>query len=195
MVKHMCQDFGGETERDVAVPRDADGPAVDPIALLAVDEVTVTTLVDNTFDALLVSDGDVSRPPMGAGLVSSTLFDGDRTVAGLIAEHGFSALVTVRSGTRYSKLLFDTGTSPEGMAVNSERLGIDLSDLQGVVLSHGHFDHAAASVVWPVSGPATAFPSLSTPPSGPAAAWRCPASKRWNYLRCRRVPWHERALR
>jgi 7,8-dihydropterin-6-yl-methyl-4-(beta-D-ribofuranosyl)aminobenzene 5'-phosphate synthase len=142
MVKHMCQDFGGETERDVAVPRDADGPAVDPIALLAVDEVTVTTLVDNTFDALLVSDGDVSRPPMGAGLVSSPLFDGNRTVAGLIAEHGFSALVSVRRGTRCSKLLFDTGTSPEGMAVNSERLGIDLSDLQGVVLSHGHFDHA-----------------------------------------------------
>ncbi|MFG2266628.1 MBL fold metallo-hydrolase [Streptomyces sp. NPDC048720] len=28
------------------------------------------------------------------------------------------------------------------MSVNAERLGIDVGGLQGVVLSHGHFDHA-----------------------------------------------------
>ena len=138
----MCQDFGEAAERRAAVPRSAHGPAVDPIALLPVDEVTVTTLVDNTFDALLVSQGDIGRPPIGTGLVVAPVFDGGRTVAGLLAEHGFSALVTVRRGTRRSTLLFDTGTSPEGMATNAERLGIDFSDLQGVVLSHGHFDHA-----------------------------------------------------
>jgi 7,8-dihydropterin-6-yl-methyl-4-(beta-D-ribofuranosyl)aminobenzene 5'-phosphate synthase len=31
---------------------------------------------------------------------------------------------------------------PEGMAGNAERLELDLADVQGVVLSHGHFDHA-----------------------------------------------------
>ena len=46
------------------------------------------------------------------------------------------------AGTPSSTLLFDTGASPDALAVNAERLGIDLGGLQGVVLSHGHFDHA-----------------------------------------------------
>ncbi len=138
----MCQDVGNLSERAAAAPRAADGPAVDPVALLPVDEVTVTTLVDNTFDALLVPEGDITRPAPGTGVVSAPLFEEGRTIAGLVAEHGFSALVTVRTGTRRSTLLFDTGASPEAMAVNAERLGLDFGDLQGVVLSHGHFDHA-----------------------------------------------------
>ena len=64
------------------------------------------------------------------------------TKAGLVAEHGFSALVTVRTGDRTHTLLFDTGISPNGMADNMERLGIDATDIEAVVLSHGHFDHA-----------------------------------------------------
>lgn len=123
-------------------PRGAEGPAVDPVTLEPVDEVTITTLIDNTFDALLVSEEGVTRPPMGTGLVAAPLFDGGRTAAGLQAEHGFSALVTVRRASTSSTLLFDTGVSPQGMAINAERLGVDLGDLQGVVLSHGHFDHA-----------------------------------------------------
>jgi 7,8-dihydropterin-6-yl-methyl-4-(beta-D-ribofuranosyl)aminobenzene 5'-phosphate synthase len=138
----VCDEPGGTAERVAAAPRSADGSAVDPIPLLPVDEMTVTTLVDNTFDALLASQEGVARPPFGSGLVAAPLFEAGRTAAGLLAEHGFSALVTVRRGTTTSTLLFDTGVSPDGMAVNAERLGIDFSDLQGVVLSHGHFDHA-----------------------------------------------------
>ena len=48
----------------------------------------------------------------------------------------------MRSGSTSSTLLFDTGASPDALAVNAERLGIDVGGLQGVVLSHGHFDHA-----------------------------------------------------
>jgi 7,8-dihydropterin-6-yl-methyl-4-(beta-D-ribofuranosyl)aminobenzene 5'-phosphate synthase len=39
-------------------------------------------------------------------------------------------------------LPFDAGASPEAMALNAERLGVELAGLQGVVLGHGHFDHA-----------------------------------------------------
>jgi 7,8-dihydropterin-6-yl-methyl-4-(beta-D-ribofuranosyl)aminobenzene 5'-phosphate synthase len=137
----MCEDLGHAAEREAATPRAADGPAVDPIVLAPADEVTVTTLVDNTFDALLLSGGDVVRPPMGTGVVAAPLFERGRTVAGLVAEHGFSALVTASRGNNTSTLLFDTGASPEAMALNAERLGVDFADLQGVVLSHGHFDH------------------------------------------------------
>jgi 7,8-dihydropterin-6-yl-methyl-4-(beta-D-ribofuranosyl)aminobenzene 5'-phosphate synthase len=125
-----------------SAPRAATGAAVDPVTLPEVDEVAITTMVDNTFDALLASAGGIARPPLGAGRVAAPQFASGDTVAGLRAEHGFSALVTVRTGSTRSTLLFDTGTSPDGLAVNAERLGIDVGALQGVVLSHGHYDHA-----------------------------------------------------
>src|SRR6476620_9519457 len=140
----MCTDDGGEFR--TAMPRPAPGPAVDPIALVPVDEVVVTTLVDNVFDGLLTGSDRVHRAAFSSGIVTAPLFEGGRTTAGLRAEHGFSALVTVRRGGTTTTLLFDTGISPDGMTVNAARLGIDLADVQGVVLSHGHFDHAGGLV-------------------------------------------------
>lgn len=123
-------------------PRAADGLAVDPVQLVPVDEVEVTTLVDNTYDALLTAQDRVSRAPFTAGLARAPQFEKGGTVVGLIAEHGFAALVTVRRGDSVTRLLFDTGISPGGMTLNAERLGVDWGDVQGVILSHGHFDHA-----------------------------------------------------
>ncbi|TQS46914.1 MBL fold metallo-hydrolase [Cryptosporangium phraense] len=137
----MCLEPGSAPDRAASAPRPADGPAVDPIALEPVDEVTVTTLIDNSFDALLASRNGVERPTRGLGSVEAPLFESGRTEPGLRAEHGFSALVRVRRGATTSTLLFDTGVSPDGMTTNAGRLGLDLGDVQGVVLSHGHFDH------------------------------------------------------
>jgi len=139
----MCDDHEHSVaEAAWSAPRLAEGPAVDPVTVPEVDEVTVTTMVDNVFDALLGSAEGVARATMGAGRVAAPQFADGSTTAGLRAEHGFSALVTVRTGGTSSTLLFDTGASPDALAVNAERLGIDLGDIQGVVLSHGHFDHA-----------------------------------------------------
>jgi len=126
----------------VAVPRPAPGAAVDPIALEPVDELHVTTLVDNVYDALLVGDERTRRVPINVATTAAPAFDGGRTAVGLVAEHGFAALVTVRRGGTTTTLLFDTGLSPDGMLTNADRLGVDLTAVQGVVLSHGHFDHA-----------------------------------------------------
>jgi 7,8-dihydropterin-6-yl-methyl-4-(beta-D-ribofuranosyl)aminobenzene 5'-phosphate synthase len=126
----------------VAVPRPAPGAAVDPITLEPVDELLVTTLVDNVYDALLQSDERTRRAPFSAGAAAAPQFDGGQTKVGLIAEHGFAALITVRRGDTTTSLLFDTGLSPDGLTTNADRLGIDLAAVQGVVLSHGHFDHA-----------------------------------------------------
>ena len=138
----MCDDHEHPAEAAWSAPRAAEGPAVDPVTLPMTDEVTVTTMVDNTFDALLLSADGITRASMGAGRLAARQFAGGETIAGLRAEHGFSALVTVRSGTSSSTLVFDTGASPDALAVNAERLGIDIGAVQGVVLSHGHFDHA-----------------------------------------------------
>ena len=134
----MCGDTAGSGG---AQPRSAEGPAVDPIALEPVDEVVITTLIDNVHDALLTDDGPVARASFGPATTPAPQFAEGATAVGLVAEHGFSALVTVRRGDRTSTLLFDAGLSPDGVATNVERLGVDLSAAQAIVLSHGHFDH------------------------------------------------------
>ncbi|UCF95515.1 MAG: MBL fold metallo-hydrolase, partial [Desulfobacterales bacterium] len=55
---------------------------------------------------------------------------------GLIAEHGLAFLI--ETGDR--KILFDTGQNL-ALAHNAEVLGIDLHQIDTVVLSHGHYDH------------------------------------------------------
>lgn len=58
--------------------------------------------------------------------------------AGILAEHGLSLWIEADG----RKILFDTG---QGFVLkhNAEKLGIDLSQAQSVVLSHGHYDHTA----------------------------------------------------
>jgi 7,8-dihydropterin-6-yl-methyl-4-(beta-D-ribofuranosyl)aminobenzene 5'-phosphate synthase len=132
-----------DAEVSAATPRPIEGEAVDPIALEPVDEVVVTTLVDNSYDGLMVDMGPAKRRPMTrTPPVPTGLFEGGATVPGMLAEHGFSALVSVRRGERAHTLLFDTGVSPGGLADNMERLALDASAIETVVLSHGHFDHA-----------------------------------------------------
>jgi 7,8-dihydropterin-6-yl-methyl-4-(beta-D-ribofuranosyl)aminobenzene 5'-phosphate synthase len=138
----MCGVSSGSDEIMGAMPRAATGLAVDPIALEPVDELVITTLVDIVYDALLAGDERVTRAPFGAGTARSRLFESGTTTVGLMAEHGFSALVSVRRGRTTTTLLFDTGLSPDAMVINADRLGLDLSGIQAVVLSHGHFDHA-----------------------------------------------------
>jgi 7,8-dihydropterin-6-yl-methyl-4-(beta-D-ribofuranosyl)aminobenzene 5'-phosphate synthase len=56
-------------------------------------------------------------------------------------EHGFSMLIRVFNGGKSSCVLFDTGVSPDGVVENAERMGINLSEVEGIILSHGHYDH------------------------------------------------------
>jgi 7,8-dihydropterin-6-yl-methyl-4-(beta-D-ribofuranosyl)aminobenzene 5'-phosphate synthase len=50
-------------------------------------------------------------------------------------------LVRVFSGEDSHTILFDTGASPNGVAINAKRMGIDLSEVSYIALSHGHYDH------------------------------------------------------
>ncbi len=138
----MCDTHADSGQVGRAVPRTFTGAAVDPIALEPVDDVVITTLVDNVFDALLTGDDRVSRASFGAGATRAPQFESGSTAVGLMAEHGFSALVSVRRGSTTTTLLFDTGLSPDAMVTNADRLGVDLAQIQAIVLSHGHFDHA-----------------------------------------------------
>ena len=56
--------------------------------------------------------------------------------AGLAAEHGLAVHIQRDSAS----ILWDTGATGL-VAGNAKTLGIDLSSIDGVVLSHGHYDH------------------------------------------------------
>lgn len=58
--------------------------------------------------------------------------------SGLQGEHGFSILLA-GSDRRF---LFDTGSSPETLSHNAGQLDISLEEIDAVILSHGHCDHA-----------------------------------------------------
>jgi len=55
----------------------------------------------------------------------------------LLAEHGFACLVEAHG----RRVLFDTGQG-RTLLHNADVLGVQLSDLDAVILSHGHYDHA-----------------------------------------------------
>jgi 7,8-dihydropterin-6-yl-methyl-4-(beta-D-ribofuranosyl)aminobenzene 5'-phosphate synthase len=102
-------------------------------ALKDVDRVEILTLIDNYVDVLLGNTDVVTRPPHSGG---------DRIFADtLVGEHGLSLLVSVYAGDQKNTVLFDTGYSAVGVPHNIEHLGLDLGDVEAVVLSHGHMDH------------------------------------------------------
>jgi 7,8-dihydropterin-6-yl-methyl-4-(beta-D-ribofuranosyl)aminobenzene 5'-phosphate synthase len=126
-------------------PRPGDDLVAEPIRLEPVDALYLTTLVDNLSDMLLLDQGPAKRVGVlsasKAPRIPEPLFEQGETIDGLHAEHGFSMLVTIQRGDDRSHIVFDTGMSPDGMAANMRRLGINAADVEVVVLSHGHFDH------------------------------------------------------
>jgi 7,8-dihydropterin-6-yl-methyl-4-(beta-D-ribofuranosyl)aminobenzene 5'-phosphate synthase len=119
---------------------------VDQIELRPVDAVTVTTLVDNSSDALLPDEGLVRRWGLAGSagslpVVPDGMALGGRSIDFLRAEHGFSALVEVAVDGRTRRVLFDAGVTPDGLIGNLDRLGLAPDTFEAVVFSHGHFDH------------------------------------------------------
>lgn len=57
------------------------------------------------------------------------------------AEHGFSMLIRVLRGRKSVTILFDTGISADGVVENTKRMGLELNEVEYIVLSHGHYDH------------------------------------------------------
>ena len=109
--------------------------------LQEIESAKITILVDNITDRLLPSSSMVKRPPM---ISNQTISKSP------IAEHGFSALLEIsyvyENATKTNKFLFDTGVSKEGIVNNSDVLGINLIDIETIILSHGHFDHISGLI-------------------------------------------------
>ena len=63
----MCKESATAGDVRAAMPHPVVGSAADPIALEPVDDVVVTTLVDNVYDALLTGDNTITRAPLATG--------------------------------------------------------------------------------------------------------------------------------
>lgn len=107
-----------------------------PIPLKTADRVEIIVLMDNYSDVLLKSEGPVTR--------ASHTKDGVITTDNVVAEHGLSLLVKVFAGEEEHAVLFDTGHTENGVPHNLRFLGMDLKDIEAIVLSHAHMDHTGS---------------------------------------------------
>jgi 7,8-dihydropterin-6-yl-methyl-4-(beta-D-ribofuranosyl)aminobenzene 5'-phosphate synthase len=102
-----------------------------PIRLEPVVHAEVTIVVDNFVDVLMAGSEGVRR------YLATDFSDRDQ----LIAEHGFSALVTIERDGRRSSVLYDGGLTPTALGRNLDVLQVPVRDLRALVISHGHADH------------------------------------------------------
>jgi 7,8-dihydropterin-6-yl-methyl-4-(beta-D-ribofuranosyl)aminobenzene 5'-phosphate synthase len=102
--------------------------------------------MDNVTDAFMPDQGPARRPPLpvfkGGRQPASTMEDGDVPDVPL-ADGGFSVLVEVAKNGAGRQILFDTGTTQDGVVENMRRLDVDPFGIETIVCSHGHFDHTA----------------------------------------------------
>src|SRR5215813_3095098 len=75
----MCEEPATAETIRAAAPAAAPGGAVDPITLKPVEEVVVTTLVDNVYDALLDGQETITRAPFAAGIAQAPQFESGTT--------------------------------------------------------------------------------------------------------------------
>ncbi len=86
-----------------------------------------------------------------------TIVENTASGRGTLGEHGLSFCLETGS----LKLLFDTGQTTRVLLHNAKLLGVDLSDVDAIVLSHGHYDHTGG-----LAGPlATAAPRVFAHPA------------------------------
>lgn len=111
------------------------------VNLREVESVEIISIVDNTVDFLSSNN---KKEVQSFRQWTQKLYGQKwtKTYSQLpVAEHGFSMLIRVLNKGESHSILFDTGSSPNGVVENSARMGLDLKEVECIVLSHGHYDH------------------------------------------------------
>jgi len=118
------------------------------VPLVEADSVEVLTVIDNVVDVLLPNT-DVARRLNAGGAdedklpqSEAPLLEAGRVTESPVAEHGLSFLVSVTVGDAGRTVLFDTGSTAQGLVHNLSAMGVDAREIETIVLSHGHYDHA-----------------------------------------------------
>ena len=74
----------------------------------------------------------------------TTLIDNRTQSDNLETEHGLSLYIETDDG---QKILYDTGQSDLFMH-NAKKLGVDLNEIDKVIISHGHYDHVGGLIAF-----------------------------------------------
>jgi len=101
----------------------------------AVDSLTIRVLVDSSYDTPRATESKwvkVTRIP------SSSRTDFRKA---LHNQWGLSLGLESRIGSDTRNLLLDFGYTPEALLNNMELVGLDGNKIQGLIMSHGHYDH------------------------------------------------------
>jgi 7,8-dihydropterin-6-yl-methyl-4-(beta-D-ribofuranosyl)aminobenzene 5'-phosphate synthase len=97
----------------------------------------------------------------------TTLVDNDVWMRGLASSWGLSLYVKIDSGEERHTILMDTSGSFDVLFGNARKLEVDLSDVEGVFVSHWHLDHCGClSHVLPLLRQQTPVYVPSENPSG-----------------------------
>jgi 7,8-dihydropterin-6-yl-methyl-4-(beta-D-ribofuranosyl)aminobenzene 5'-phosphate synthase len=102
-------------------------------------KVNVTTLLLGVALAGGAAPAVPAETAIAAESRITILYDAFGSDAAMKKDWGFSALVEVAG----KRILFDTGNDAETFAANVKAKGVDLANLDFVVLSHRHSDHMA----------------------------------------------------
>jgi len=107
--------------------------------LETVDNLQIQVLVDNITDSLSTVPKNVTHE------MAHLRKHGMKELAGeclCCGAHGLSLLITATKNSSHHTVLFDAGPDGEVFKRNVDKLSADLSPIENIVLSHGHWDHA-----------------------------------------------------
>ena len=110
--------------------------------LVPLDELKVKVIVDNESDTMSCGLSNID----GFEYVNEKCSQSKAGVAGNMgmcsAGHGLSLLLEATKGEEAHTLLFDAGPDPILWSTNAQKMGIDVAEIETVVLSHYHWDHS-----------------------------------------------------
>jgi 7,8-dihydropterin-6-yl-methyl-4-(beta-D-ribofuranosyl)aminobenzene 5'-phosphate synthase len=109
------------------------------LTLQPVDTLHIQVLIDNVTDSLSSVPKHVTHEMAYLRNQGMTELSGECLCCGA---HGLSLLITAYTKESKHTVLFDAGPEGEVFKRNTSKLDVDLSTIEDIVLSHGHWDHA-----------------------------------------------------
>ena len=105
------------------------------LSVPTVDSLTIRVITDSTYDTPRAG-GNKWVKVRRSGFISQTDYR-----KALHNEWGLSLALESKIGTDTRHLMLDFGYTPNALMNNMVIMGIDGAKMQGLIMSHGHFDH------------------------------------------------------
>ncbi|MEK9879534.1 MAG: MBL fold metallo-hydrolase [Paracoccaceae bacterium] len=112
---------------------------MDTDGLREVDGIEITVLIDNKTDSLSTTPANFTSEWSNLRKAGMEQLSGSCQCC---ANHGLALIVKAWIGEESKTILFDAGPVEFAVEYNGTRLGAKFGEIDGIMLSHGHWDHA-----------------------------------------------------